>query len=151
MDSEEFKKYLSDRYHPQIDWYDKKSIYNQRMYKRMQFFLIIFSSLTPILIIIEKLEELESLGWLYRIPATTAVIVAIFTSLIKTFRFQENWINYRTTCETLKKELYYYEAALDEYEKVDNKESIFVRRVENLISRENTLWLSSNEPGKDKK
>jgi len=69
MDNEDFKKYLSERYFPQIDWYDKKSIYNQKMYKYLQFFLIVFSSLTPILIIIDKLKDFGAVNWLYWIPA----------------------------------------------------------------------------------
>ena len=36
-------------------------------------------------------------------PIVTSVLVAIITASLKTFKFQENWINYRTTCETLEK------------------------------------------------
>ena len=70
------------------------------------------------------------------------MLVAIVASALKTFKFQENWINYRTTCETLKKEIHFYEAGIGEYANAEDKEVLFVERVENLISRENTLWLS---------
>ncbi len=151
MDKDNFQKYLNDRYYDQINWYDQKSISNQRVYKKLQFSLIVLSSLTPILIIIEKLEMARNLSWLFWLPASTAVVVAIIASLIKTFRFQESWINYRTTCETLKKEKYLYDAEVGEYQKVEGKEALFVERVESLISRENTLWIASQKPAAQKK
>lgn len=150
MDTDKFNKYIAERYNPQIGWYDRKSMYNQKLYKRLQFLLIVFSSLTPILIIIEKLEQLQAISWLYWVPTSTAVMVAILASVIKTYRFQENWINYRTTCETLRKEYYYYEANLDEYKAAEDTESLFVERVESLISRENTMWLSTQKSEKPK-
>jgi len=151
MNKDDFENYIKDRYQSQIDWYDKKSMANQKMYQRLQFSLIVLSSLTPILILIDQLKELEKYNSLFWVPAVTSVLVAIITTLIKTYRFQENWINYRTTCESLKKELHYYEANLDEYMDSKNKESVFVNRVENLISRENTLWLHTQKPPKDQK
>jgi len=36
MENSEFEKYLEERYYPQIDWYDKKAIWNQKIYKVFQ-------------------------------------------------------------------------------------------------------------------
>ena len=71
--------------------------------------------------------------------------VIIGTSSSKVFKFQEKWINYRTTCETLKKEWYYYKSGIYEYKESENLEELFVERVENLISRENTYWMTESE------
>jgi hypothetical protein len=71
--------------------------------------------------------------------------VAILATSLKTFKFEENWINYRTTCETLKKEIHFYHAGIGEYEDSEDKEALFIKRVEALISRENTLWLTTVE------
>jgi len=49
------------------------------------------------------------------------------------------------TCETLKKEIHYYNAKLHDYAYSEDPESLFVGRVESLISRENTLWLISEK------
>ena len=64
---------------------------------------------------------------------------------LETFKLQENWINYRTICETLRKEIHYYNAGIGEYEHTDNKKKMFVQRVEAIISRENTLWLEHTD------
>lgn len=140
MEPQQFKKYLDERYKNQVDWYDKKSMINQKKYNYIQFFLIIFSSLTPILIVIDFCQPINAyIKWS---PVFTSVIVAILTSVLKCFKYQENWINYRSTCETLKKEYYYYEAAINQYSDSEDKEALFVERVESLISRENTLWIN---------
>lgn len=140
MDSKSFEKYLNDRYYGQIEWYDKKSLSNQKRYRQYQFSLIVLSALTPVLIAIDLAYPNNSiLQW---IPIVTSVCVAVLTSILKTFKYQENWINYRTICETLKKEYYFYEAGVDEYGEIEDKDSLFVERVESLISRENTLWIN---------
>ncbi|MCK4799071.1 MAG: DUF4231 domain-containing protein [Spirochaetes bacterium] len=140
MDKKIFDDYLKSRYNNQIEWYDKKSTANKKWYESLQFSLIVLSSLTPVLIAINMLSSNDSLfKWT---PIIIAVIVAILASVLKTFNFHENWINYRTICETLKKEFYFYQADVDDYNGLENKEGLFIERVENLISRENTLWIN---------
>ena len=73
-------------------------------------------------------------------PIITSVIVSMLTGVIKTFKFQENLLNYRTICETLRKEIHFFEADIGDYKDVENKYALFIEKVENLISRENTLW-----------
>jgi hypothetical protein len=62
------------------------------------------------------------------------------TAALKTFKYQENWINYRTTCETLKKEKYLYDAGLSDYQESVDREAQFVDRLEALLVRENSIW-----------
>jgi hypothetical protein len=139
MESDKFDKYLNERYKNQIKWYDNESIKNQRIYKTFQSCLIILSSLTPVLIVIDFCQTTNTfLKWS---PVLTSVLVAILTSSLKSFKYQENWINYRTTCETLIKEYFYYEAGVNQYGEYEDKEALFIERVESLISRENTLWV----------
>ncbi len=133
MDEQKFKDYLDTRYHPAIKWYDSKSIWNKRWYNFFQISIIVLSAITPILAIME-------LKW----PTTiTASIVAIATGIIKFLKLEENWLNYRTICETLRKEIHLMSAQLSDYSRSEDKQQLFVDRVESLISRENTLWLTS--------
>ena len=134
MKKEEFDKYLVDRYEDQLAWYDKKAIWNHKIYQRFQWIAIILSAITPVLVIAGE-------GWTRWLAVFVAVVVAICIAALKTFSYQDNWISYRTTCETLKKEKHFYKANIQGYEKVENKEALFVEQVESLISRENTLWL----------
>ena len=58
------------------------------------------------------------------------------TAGLKALKYQENWINYRTTCQTLRKEKHFYDAELNDYRGAKDKEAVFVERVESLISRD---------------
>ena len=137
MDEQEFTAYLKDRYEDQIGWYDGKAAWNKRMYKRFQWIVIVLSAVTPVLIAM----GLEETRW----PAVAiSAMVAILTTGLKTFKYQENWINYRTTCETLRKEIHFLHSQAGEYGQAEDRESLFVERVEGLISRENTMWLTAH-------
>ena len=133
MDKETFAKYLKDRYQDQISWYDKSAIKNQRKYRRMQGTTIVLAALTPFLI------ELPLEGQWAHLATVTSAVVAALTVLVKTFNYQETWLKYRTTCETLIKEQHFYEAGIGEYGTIEDKEALFVERVESLISSENTM------------
>ncbi len=144
MNEEEFERYKKDRYQKETAWYDKKAIQNHHRYNLFQWATVILAALTPVLILIgDVLTKWPAAG--------VAVAVAICTGALKAFKYQENWINYRTTCETLKKEVHFYEADTAGYDKVEDKMSLFVERVEALISRENTLWSTTQARKEEKK
>lgn len=67
------------------------------------------------------------------------VVIAVSVAAGSLYKFQENWIQYRTTAETLKHEKYLYLTKSAPY----NEENAFiqlVQRIESLISKENTQW-----------
>jgi len=138
MNKEKFDKFLTDRYKKEVNWYDRRANRNQLLYTIFQWVAICLSALTPFLIVIGEV-------WSHLLAVAMAVLVAISTAALKAFKYQENWINYRTTCETLRKEIHFYEAGIQGYDSVADKEALFVERVESLISRENTLWLTTHE------
>lgn len=144
MNKEDFDKYIKDRYEMQKAWYDRKATENQKAYQRNQWATVVLAALTPFLIIIGE-------GWLKWLAVGVAIAVAITTGAVRAFKYHENWINYRTTCETLKKEINFYKANTQGYESADDKEQLFVERVEALISRENTLWVTTHAQHEDQK
>ena len=146
METAEFEKYLEERYYPQIKWYDMKAISNQNIYKIIQWIVIILAAVTPVLVAIVDVET-----WVRWVAVVISALVAIGTSVLKTFKYQESWINYRTTCETLRKEIYYYNASINDYGTSNDPMALFIERVETLISRENTLWLTVQKKKTDNK
>ena len=94
MNQEAFAKYLNDRYEDQIDWYDKKAARNQTIYRWLQWSVIALAAITPVLIEL-KLDVLWGLGFGH-VPTATAAVVAILTAGLTAFKYQENWISYRT-------------------------------------------------------
>lgn len=144
MEQELFEKYLTDRYENQINWYDSKSADNKKYYIYLQWGAIVISSLVPVLIAFLPI----GFKWF---TASIAAFLAVITAGLKTFKFQENWISFRTIAETLKKEKYYFDAELDDYENNSDKQAVFVERVESLISRENSLWIVTHKQKEEDK
>ena len=67
--------------------------------------------------------------------------IAIIAATLGLYRFQEHWIEYRTTCESLKKEKFLFLTGSEPYSSDPaTKIQLLVRRVETLISKENTDW-----------
>lgn len=148
MDDEYFNTYLNDRYRCEVKWYDDKAKRYKKLYLVSQWIIIFLSAITPILIALDFAFSEET--WIKWIPLSTSFIVAVVSSAQKSFKVQENWLNYRTICETLRKEQHLLSAKVDEYGEVERPQSLFVERVESLISRENTLWFSTYKKSTDK-
>jgi hypothetical protein len=141
MNKEDFDKYLTQRYENQRNWYSKKSNINKKVYTWFQWIVLILAAIIPVLIICEKTK-------LY--AAGLSVILAILNGSLKTFRYQEKWINYRTVSESMKKEKQYFDAELYDYQD-QNKYKIFIEKIEKLISRENVLWVNIVKKKKEEK
>ncbi len=138
MNQEDFQKYLKERYEDQRQWYDRKAVSQKRKYVFMQWSLIILSAVTPVLIAVDESELISQ--WL---PICTGALVAIGTAALKTFNYQENLINYRTTCEAMKREYHYFIAKAGGYRKSTDPQTLFVERIESLINAENAKWLTN--------
>jgi hypothetical protein len=137
MDDEQWNEFLETRYLDQLRWYEKKSAINKRYYYWSQWAVILFSALTPVLVV----GLPRTWNW---VSACVSTVVAVGASATKVFKFQENWMVYRATAESLKQEKIFMLAGLDEYATAPNKRSTFVKRVETLLSREATMWHMAN-------
>lgn len=126
-----FDDYLKKRYEPEIKWYDEKSKSHKYLASILQISIITFSALTPVFAAL----ELKILTIIF------SSLAAILVGTLKYFKFEELWQNYRTTCETMKKEKVMYEARVNIYEFSKEPEKLFIERLESLISKENTAWI----------
>jgi hypothetical protein len=137
MNEEDFNKYQGERYGKTIRWYDVHARHSFQAYSFLQWSLIILSALTPVLILIE-----DSNKWF---AVAIAVLVAISSSALKTFKFQENWVRYRSCWHAMTREKAFYEAGIQGYGKVDDKEALFVERVESLVEREANEFVAMHD------
>ena len=125
-----------DRVDDQIGWYDRKSLTNQRWYKWLKIAAIVAAALVPFA---------AGLGAPTFLTAGLGVAIVILEGLQGLNQYQQNWINYRSTCEALKHEKYLYLAGAGPYLKSDNADALFAERAESLISREHAKWVSVRE------
>lgn len=140
------EEYLHDRLDSQINWYSGKSRWNQQCFKRLRAVEILFAVAIPFLI-----SQISANSELLKLAAgAMGIVVALIAGLVTLYRFQEHWIEYRTTAETLKHEKYLYLTQSAPYDG-DDAFHLLVGRIESSISRENSGWAqSTREPAKVK-
>ncbi|AET70822.1 hypothetical protein Desor_5447 [Desulfosporosinus orientis DSM 765] len=130
------EKYIQDRVNEQIHWYSTMSKRNQRMYKLLKTIEIVFAALIPFLVTFVS----SGFSSIKVIVGILGISITIISSLLALYRFQENWLEFRTTAESLKREKFLFLARVNIYNS-DNALPLFVQRVEDLMSKENTRWL----------
>ena len=136
MDASTFTDYLEKRYKDQLNYYEETSGQNQKKYKLYQWLLIILSTLTTILAALPS----DKFDLKYFI-VVSAGLVTVLSSALKTFQYQELWVSYRSTIEQLKPELFYYNFNVGDYGQPGvDKETLFVTRIEGILSKERESW-----------
>ena len=87
------------------------------------------------------------------IIGVSGALITLIEGICKLFRFHENWIEYRSTCELLRHEKYLYQMRAFPYCKEESYEQMFVKNVESLISAESSKWKTNNatQVGEEKK
>lgn len=129
-------EYITSRVDDQINWYDKKSVDCQKKYKTTQTIEIILAALIPLLS--SYATDCAAIAFIIGMLGSA---IAIIESLTKLYKWHENWIEYRSTCELLRfqKNLFLTKSAPYNTES-ESLENIFVRNIENIISSENNKW-----------
>jgi len=130
------------RLEDQLAWYDGKSMANQHAYKRFKVIEILSAALIPFL---------AGLG-LPHVSIVTGglgVLITVLEGMVHLNQYQENWINYRSTCEALKHEKYTYLGNAAPYANVPDPHALLAERIESLVSQEHAKWASvQQEPAK---
>jgi len=131
-------EYLKTRVDGQINWYDLKSKVNQYWFKGLRITEIVIAALIPFLSgLTATYIDFEKTGLI--LLGIAGVIVAVIAGVLGLGQFQEHWIEYRTTCESLKKEKFLFQTKAEPYGN-DDTFNLLVQRVETLVSQENTNW-----------
>jgi hypothetical protein len=120
----------------QIAWYDLKSLANQRRFKWVKAGQMISAGAIPVAAV---------LGAPGAVSAALGALVVLIEGLLQLNQYQQNWINYRSTCEALKHEKYLYLADAGPYGAAVDGRALLAERIEGLISQEHAKWISARE------
>jgi hypothetical protein len=129
------EEYLTERLEKQINWYNDNSTFNKKFYQLLKTLEIILAAITPFVVAFVDNDT----NCLKIIAGLMSIVIGIVASILIAFKFQEKWIQYRTTCENLRHEKYLFITKSGIY--TDNTNfNVFVERVEFIISKENSDW-----------
>jgi hypothetical protein len=129
---------IMDRLEDQIAWYDRKSLTNQRKFKRIKIAEIVSAALIPFL----SASSMPRLMW---VTGGLGVLITVLEGLLQLNQYQQNWIAYRSTCESLKHEKYVYLGHASPYQSVPDAHALLAERVESLVSQEHAKWASMQQ------
>lgn len=128
------EEYIEARLDNQISFYDKSSQSSQKHFKLLSAMQIVCGAVIPLVSGFSR--EIAYSEWIMALLGVTITCATAFLTLNK---YQEKWINYRTTCETLQHLKHLYLTGSTPYQDDDSFNN-FVNDVEVTISRENSDW-----------
>lgn len=123
------------RLEDQIDWYDRKSRAAQRIFKRVKIVEILAAAAIPFLAGLSYPHDKLVTGGL-------GVLITVLEGLLHLNQYQQNWTNYRSTCEALKHEKYVYLANAGPYTGSTDPHALLAERIESTVSQEHAQWAS---------
>lgn len=140
--------YFTERLEEQIDWHSDRASDNKRKFYVLQTIIIVTGASISVVNAISISQNI-----LYYVSFLSSIlggIVVIFTALIQMYKFQENWILYRTTGELLKKEKFWFLNDVGPYSELnpEQKKKLLVERVETMVSSETSKYFTVHKPEK---
>ncbi len=133
--------YIAERFNGAISWYDNKAVTCKTRYQWMRAVSVIGGVLVPVLVNVGLSSELEG----YRKAVTTlmSTLVVLLVSLESVFHYREQWVNYRSTEQFLRREYFLFTAKEGVYTDLNAADAfrVFVERVEAKIESENASTL----------
>jgi hypothetical protein len=133
----EEQQYMEERFDDQYQWFEKKSAWNQKRYKFIKQLVILTAALIPFLTGFITDNSLI----LKIVVGAMGVIIAFSENILSFNKYHENWVQYRTTAESLKRERFLYLTEAGLYEEAANPFRRFVEQVETLLGEENSAWI----------
>jgi hypothetical protein len=127
---------IMERLEDQIAWYDGKSIFNQKVYKRIKVVEILAAAMIPFIAALSIRNTTIVTGSL-------GILITVLEGLIHLNQYQQNWITYRSTCEALRHEKYAYLGGAPPYNGNAGAHAFLAERIESLVSQEHSKWAST--------
>lgn len=128
------KQYMETRVDDQINYYDTQSKNGRNWYKGLSLCQILCGATIPF--VSGFSSQICYSEW---VTGFLGLLVTVSTGLLSLNKYQERWINFRTTCETLKHLKNLFLTRSTPY-KGDKAFDNFVNDIEVVISKENSEW-----------
>ena len=141
IDAEE---YMNKRVNRQLNYFDKKSGFNQKRYKFYKVITIVCAVLIPFISGLSFENSQIATGLL-------GIIIATSEGILSLNKYEENWVENRLTNEILKQEKLFFQTRTNHYDVENDKEAfqLFVERIETILAKESASWKSMMSQEKD--
>jgi len=137
-----------------VDDYKRTRRNCRNIYYISQISTVVLSGVTPILVLVDKLEA--GISWLKWLPVICPALAAIIASIVTSFPFQENWVAANKVVELLEAEQEKFVLGVSPLYQYDTFEDAqpakkAQRAIENFIVQVNNIHLKQLESTQPKK
>jgi hypothetical protein len=130
-----------ERLEDQIGWYDRKSLWHQKQFKLLKIVSLVSAALVPLTSIFAQAY----------IPGAFGAVVVVVEGVQQLYQHNRYWLQYRQTCERLRREKYLYMARTGHYNLPDGEAfRLLVENVEALVSDDNSAWMQGRREAEHK-
>ena len=141
--------YLDEKYNlnGQLNWYDKKAVFNKTWHMRLGLIIIIAGAATSIIQLWSPTPN--DVHWSTWLSALCGAVVIIAKGVDSLWKFDENWSNYRQAAEQLKRERRFYVNSVGPYAACPEETAafqVFVERIEDIIAAEGNIFWRDKAP-----
>lgn len=126
--------YAWDRLEDQLGWYEDKSAHHKNWFQRLKVLQIVSAAAIPVA------AGNGASAW---ITGSLGALIVVLEGFQQLFQFQQNWIGYRATAESLKHEKHLYLSRAGPYRDEARPDALLAERVEGLVSQEHAAWSSA--------
>lgn len=129
--------YINERLSPQMEYYRAKCKKLRREYNVCSIIVIVVNAAIPVISM--WAETCTVTKYIIAVASATATVLSSILLLRKT---KEQWIEYRSTYEKLKREKVLYESGAGYYQTAGEKE--FILKCEDIMDAEHGIWKEIN-------
>lgn len=126
--------YAWERLEDQLAWYERRSAHDKNWFQRLKVAQIVIAAAIPVA------AGTGASAWITGSLGASIVVLEGFQQL---FQFQQNWLGFRATAESLKHEKHLYLSRAGHYAAVARPDALLAERVEGLVSQEHAGWSSA--------
>lgn len=115
-----------------LEWYMRKSTFYKNLFYWLSLLIILINAAIPII---------NQIKFVYynNIVSIISAFASVFTGCITLFTMKDTWFRYRKSVELIKKECMLFSSKDEDY-KDENRETLLIKNVENIVSSERQAW-----------
>ena len=127
--------YITERYQPQLDYFELKATKNQALYMKMRRLMLISSWLTPIAIFAQVVLPDDFRVWWSFVPMILSTVAVGSYQWEEQHNYGSQWSKFRLVAENLKRHRALLEVGTGPFRGLDEKEAqkTFVEITEKII------------------
>ena len=143
--SEPFE-YLQRRVATQLQWHNAKAAWNKRCFYCTEITTLLAGTAIPVVNLWVTGSDLSRM-----LSGILGGVIVIAAGIGKLFKFQENWLQFRTLAEALERESEFYKTGVADYAAAGEagRNRLFVERAENILAGSVSQFVATHRAASD--